>query len=97
MDYISKCFKKSSEVVDRLIEDEVVIVPIGRELSAQGSIYNLDTVGAKIWQLIDGKNSVAKIRDHLVETMEVTLEKAERDLIEFLKDLEIVGAIVEVK
>lgn len=97
MDYINRCFKKSGDVVDRMIDDEIVIVPIKSELSKESSIYNLDVVGAKIWQLIDGKNTVAKIRDRIVETMEVTSEQAEIDLIEFLKDLENVGAIEEVE
>ncbi len=95
MDLTGKCFKKSSDIVDRLIDDEVVIVPVGGELSPQGTIYNLDAVGARIWGLLDGKKSVADIRDHLTETMEVSRERAEKDLLEFLKDLQSVGAIEE--
>lgn len=97
MEYADKCFKKSQNVVDRLIGDEVVIVPVRSELAAQGTIYNLDPVGAEIWQRIDGRSSVREIREHLVKTMDVSPEQAEKDLIEFLKDLESVGAIEEVE
>jgi hypothetical protein len=96
MEYVDKCFKKSRNVVDRLIGDEVVIVPVRSELSVQGTIYNLDPVGAQIWQKIDGTSSVREIREHLVNTMDVSRDQAEKDLIEFLKDLESIGAIEEV-
>jgi hypothetical protein len=97
MEYMEKCFKKSQNIVDRLIDDEIIIVPVSSKLSSQGTIYNLDPVGAKIWQWIDGKNTVAKIKQYIVETMDVSCEQAEKDLIEFLKDLESVGAIEEAK
>jgi len=97
MEYVDKCFKKSRNVVDRLIGDEVVIVPVRSELSVQGTIYNLDPVGAEIWQKIDGTSSVREIREHMVNTTDVSREQAEKDLIEFLKDLERIGAIEEVE
>ncbi len=84
MEYIDKYFKKSGNVVDRLIGDEVVIVPVRSDLSVQGTIYNLDPVGALIWQKIDGTSSVREIREHIVKTMDVSREQAEKDLIEFL-------------
>ena len=96
MDYAEKRFRKTKKIVDRLICDEVVIVPVGTELSKQGVIYNLDPVGAKIWQYLDKENSVTRIKDFMVETMDVSPEVAERDLIDFVKDLESAGAIEEI-
>ena len=97
MGYMEKCFRKSSAIVDRVIDDEVILVPVSSKLSSQGSIYNLDIVGARIWQWIDGKNTVAHIKQRMVETMDVSSQRAEIDLMAFLKDLESVGAIEEVK
>lgn len=97
MSHLTKRFKKSSNIVDRLIDDEVIIIPINSKLSSQSYVYNLDPAGAKIWQLIDGKNTVANIREHMTETTDVTCEQAEGDLIEFLKDLESAGVIEEIR
>jgi hypothetical protein len=97
MDCTMRCFKKSAKIVDRLIDDEIVIVPVSPELSRQGNIYNLEPVGAKIWQMINGRNTVEQIRDHIIAAMDVSPEQAEKDLIAFLKDLEDIGAIEEVK
>jgi dihydrofolate reductase len=95
MEYLKKCFKKSTKLVDRLIDDEVVIVPVSSKTLQQDCIYNLDVMGSRIWQLIDGKKTVAKIRDCIVEATDAPLKQAENDLIEFVKDLENIGAIEE--
>ena len=97
MDYMKKCFRKSSNIVERVIDDEVIIVPISSTAASQGAIYNLDQTGAKIWQWIDGRRQVSNIKEQIVGTMDVSSEQAEKDLINFLKDLENAAAIEEVK
>jgi hypothetical protein len=86
-------FKKSSNMVARLIDDEVVIVPISSESPRQDCIYNLDAMGARVWQLIDGKMTAGDIRDHLLEKLDVGRQQLEKDLSEFFGDLERIGAI----
>lgn len=93
MEYLKKRFRKSSKVVGRKIDDEVVIVPISADLAAQDCIFNLDPSGSFIWHMIDGRRSGEDIRDTIVATMDVSGEIAGKDLIEFLKDLETVGVI----
>ena len=97
MDYLNKCFRKATKIVDRIIEDEVVIVPVSPKLPSQDCIYNLDAMGARIWRLIDGKNSGTQIRDYILETTDASRGQAEKDLAEFLRDLQDAGAIEEVK
>jgi 3-deoxy-D-manno-octulosonate 8-phosphate phosphatase KdsC-like HAD superfamily phosphatase len=95
MEYLGKSFRHSPKVVGRFIDDEVIIVPIGGDLAKQDSIYNLESVAAHIWRMLDGKTSVKQIRDYMVKTMEVSSEQAESDLIEFLEELKSIGAIEE--
>jgi hypothetical protein len=57
------------------------------------SIYTLDEVGARIWELIDGQRRVEEIRDTIVEEYEVSAEVAEADLIEFVQQLEAIGGV----
>jgi len=57
------------------------------------SIYTLNEVGTKIWELIDGKNSVSKIVEAVHNAYEVTPEEAEKDTIDFLNTLKISGLI----
>ena len=97
MEYRKRRFKKSPEVVGRIIGDEAIIVPVNSNLAHQDSIYNLDPAGAKIWQMLDGRNSVAEIIGQMVKDTVVSAKQAEQDLEEFLKDLEDIGAIEEVR
>lgn len=95
MGNLVKHFRKSQKVVGRMIDDEIVIVPVSADLAAQDYIYNLDPAGSVIWQMIDGRRTGYEIRDAIVRTMDVSPEVAERDLDEFLQDLLTVGAIEE--
>jgi hypothetical protein len=59
------------------------------------SIYTLNEVAAWAWERIDGQRQVAEIRDLIVAEFEVDPEEASADLVEFLQQLESVGAVVE--
>ena len=52
-----------------------------------GVYYGLDTVGARIWSLIQEPRTVNEIRDRLLEEYEVEPERCERDLLVLLQRL----------
>ncbi|MDI6839437.1 MAG: PqqD family protein [bacterium] len=95
MDYLEKCFEKDPNVPTRVIDDEVILVPIRRRLADVNAIYLLrDDVSARIWELIDGKRKVRDIKEIICDEFDVSHEKAENDLIEFFKELEKIGGII---
>jgi hypothetical protein len=57
------------------------------------SIYTLNEVGTKIWELIDGKNNVSEIAEAICKTYEVKPEVAEKDTLEFLNTLKEAGLL----
>lgn len=93
MDRLDKVYQKSSSIVSRKIADEVILVPIRQDAGDLESIYTLNEVAARIWELIDGKKRVREIRDTIVEEFEVSPQQAEDDLILLIKQLEAVGGI----
>jgi len=95
MDFLDKVYKKSDSIVSRKIADEFILVPIRQDVGDLGSIYTLNEVAARIWELIDGKMKVGEIKDAIVEEFEVTPEEAEKDLLEHLQKLEKIKAISE--
>ena len=95
MDFLERIYKKSDSVVFRKIGNEFILVPIRQDVGDLESIYTLNETGARIWELIDGKTKVSKIKERLVEEFEVLPEKAEKDLIEHLRQLEEIEAIIE--
>jgi hypothetical protein len=95
MGLLDKVYKKSDSIVSRKIADEFILVPIRQNVGDLGSIYTLNEVAARIWELIDGKMKLREIKDALVGEFEVTPEEAEKDLIEHLQQLKKIKAITE--
>lgn len=95
MDFLDKVYKKSDSIVSRKIADEFILVPIRQDAGDLGGIYTLNEVGARIWELIDGKVKVKEIKDRIIEEYEVSPEEAERDIVEHLQRLEKIKAIGE--
>ena len=96
MNYLEKIYQKDKDTPFRVIDDEVILVPIKRRLADVGAIYLLrDPVSTRIWELIDGRRKIGEIKDVIGEEFEVSPEKAEKDLIEFLKQLEKIGVIIK--
>ena len=93
MDYLERRYEKDPSIVHRNIAGEMILVPIRQNVADLESIYTLDEVGARIWELIDGQRRVEEIRDTIVEEYEVSQDVAEADLIEFVQQLEAIGGV----
>jgi len=93
MHLLDKVYKKSDSIVSRKIADEFILVPIRQNVGDLESISTLNEVAARIWELIDGKMKVREIKDKIVEEFDVTPQQAEKDLIEYLKQLKKISAI----
>ncbi len=95
MQSLETIFQKNSSIVSRRIADEVILVPIRRKLGEIESLYTLNEVGARIWELLDGKRSLKALRDALLEEFEVSEQEAEEDLTTLIEQLQQIGAIQE--
>jgi len=91
--YLEKCFARSTSIISRKIAGEFILVPIKQKAGDIDSIYNMNEIAGRIWELIDGEKRLKDIRDVIVEEFEVSSEEAEADLIEFLQQLEKIGAV----
>jgi len=88
-----KRFKKNADIVFRKIAGEVILVPIRQNVGDLESIYTLNDVAARIWELIDGKRKMHQIRDTISEEFDVSPQKIEKDLARYTRELEDIGAI----
>ena len=87
-------YKRNENFVFRQIENETILVPIKDNVGDMNCIYNLNEVGAFIWQNIKCQNSVSDIKEMIVSEFEVAESQAEADLNEFVNDLSEIEAIV---
>lgn len=76
--------KLDKEYVLRQIEDDYIIVPVGKAALSFNGMITVNETGAFLWeQLLKGTDRKGLLRT-VVETYEVTPEIAERDIDEFL-------------
>ncbi len=95
MQDLEKHYKKNENFVFRRIENETILVPIKDNVGDMGSIYNLNEVGAFIWEHLDGKNRLLDIKNMISEDFEVSPKEAKEDLCEFLGQLREIDAILQ--
>jgi len=93
MKTLAKCYQKDSSIVSRMIDNEMILVPIRHNVGDLESIYTLNEVGARIWELIDGERPVKKIKELILEEFEVSPEEVDKDIRDFFKQLEEIGVI----
>ena len=80
-------FGKRDEVVSREIAGETILVPIRGRLVELQRVFSVNPVGAHIWQELDGKKSLAEIRDSVLEAFEVERDQADADIRDFVAEL----------
>ena len=93
MQQIDRVFRKNENFVFRQIDDETILVPIKDNVGDMGAIYNLNEVGAFIWEHLDGEKTLLDIKNMVAGKFEVSLEDAECDLVEFVNQLEEIDAV----
>jgi methyltransferase-like protein len=84
---LDQSYRRNENFVFRRIEDESILVPIKDNVGDMGSIYNLNQMGAFIWELLDGQRKLGAVKEKILEEYEVSPGEAEEDLSEFLTDL----------
>jgi hypothetical protein len=92
---LEQCFVKDDSIVARKIGDEFILVPIRQRAGEVESIYTLNEVAARVWEMIDGQRHAGEIRDTIVAEFEVGPGEAKADVLEFLAQLEQAGAVRE--
>ena len=80
--------KATKEQVSADLKDEAVILNM-----RNGVYYNLNALGARIWQLIQEPTSVGTVCDKILAEYEVEAQRCEQDVLALLGDLKTQGLI----
>ena len=81
-------YARTGDVVKRQIADEVILVPVRKTAEELDSIYSINAMASVIWELMDGKRSLAEIKKVILDTYDVSPEELDRDLAEFVGQLQ---------
>lgn len=80
-------FARNEQVVSRKIVDELILVPMRKNVADMETLYTLNEVGARVYELIDGERPVREIVSTVVREFDVTEKQAETDVREFIEQL----------
>jgi hypothetical protein len=92
---LDKVYRVSDRVASRKIVDEVILVPLRSSVAETENLYSLNEVGARIYDLVDGKRAVRDIIAAIEEEFEVSTEQAQEDVTQFLEQLLSIKSIEE--
>jgi hypothetical protein len=92
----NQCYQRNENFVFRRIEEETILVPIKDNVGDMGSIYNLNEIGAFVWEHLDGGRNLATIKNQILDEYEVSPREAEADLSAFVTELVEIEAVIRV-
>jgi hypothetical protein len=93
---VTEYYVKDEGMVGRKIADELILVPIKQNVGDLQSMYTLNEVGSRIWELVGDSLTIEQIRDVMVSEYEVSPEQVEADIREFLDQLIKIGVVTMV-
>jgi hypothetical protein len=79
--------------VTRRIAGETLILPVTGHVANLDSIYVMNAVGSRIWDLLAAPTPIDRIADTLADEFDVSAERASADVAEFLNVLSERGLI----
>jgi methyltransferase-like protein len=92
-----RVFIKAEEIVARKIAGETLLVPIRGELANMQRIFSLDPVAEYVWEQLDGRRTLEKICEAVLEAFDVGKKQVEVDIPEFIEELLEAGLVVSVE
>ena len=87
--------RHNPDFVARRVADGLVLVPITRAAADLDAVFNLNAVGARIWELVPQCSTEEEIAAVLACEFEVEPEAALADVREFLTELRGLTAVLD--
>jgi len=88
-----KVLRKNTDMVDRVIDDETILLPIYKTSKEINCIYTLNKVASRVWGLVDGKRTLGEIKSKVLKEFDTNPKEVNKEMQKFLKDLKEIKAI----
>jgi hypothetical protein len=85
--------RRNPDMVMRTIDDETILLPIYKSSEEINCIYVLNKSASRVWEMIDGKRSVAEIKKEVLKEFDTGPEEADKEMKKLLKDLKKIKAV----
>ena len=88
---------RTSNCVTRAIAGETLVIPIARATADLESIFTLNPVASRVWELLERPIATPQLVTTIVQEFDVMPADAARDVAEFLDSLRAAGLIEAVE
>jgi hypothetical protein len=75
------------ELIKREIDEDTILVPVGKAVYDTNGLFMLNELGAFIWDLLPNVDTEEEICQAVLAEYDVTVETAQKDIAEFLEQL----------
>lgn len=79
---LESIIKRNSGLVSTDVDGEKVMMSV-----ENGEYFGLDSVGSRIWEMIENPIKVETLIDYLIDEFDVSKQQCEIDALEFLNEL----------
>lgn len=86
-------FKKSGNIVSRVVANEAIVVPIRRGAADLDSIFTFNAAGTALWAMVEANRGSAEMSEHLRQEYGLSAEQAAADTKTFIENLAAAGLI----
>jgi len=86
-------YRRTEGIISRRVVDELILVPVRRNLAEMDTLYSLNELGARIFQLIDGKRTLRQLAFLVSDEFELSLARALTEVAAFMQRLVEVDAV----
>lgn len=85
---LDDAYRPAEDVVARLIEGELILVPIAAGVGdAEDALFTLNETGKAIWEKLDGIRSLRQVAAELTREFEATTAVIEADVLGLVREL----------
>jgi hypothetical protein len=85
---LNSVFIASNDIVARMIEGELIIVPLASGIAdMEDELFALNDTGKAIWEKLDGRKTLEDIARELSKDFNAPKSEIERDIIGLVKEL----------
>ena len=85
----------SDDVVARIIEGEIIIVPLVSGIgNTEDELYTLNATGQVIWEKLDGQKTLSEVAAMLASEYNSPLAEVEQDVLGFAAELTRRGILI---
>jgi Coenzyme PQQ synthesis protein D (PqqD) len=84
---MNECYRKSENIVTRRIAGQTLLVPVAANVADLDSLYMLNEMGTRIWELIGSNTTLDKVVETITREYDVEPEEAATSILEFINSL----------